>query len=74
MHHIYFYNSATVSPKFAKKVEARIQKIQYVTRVKLLGNSGGESTVKASNDKCTSNRLLSQSAVNALNVCIIKMF
>ena len=63
-----------MSPKFAKKVEARIQKIQYVSRVKLLGNSGGESTVKATNDKCTSNRLLNESAINALNVLLSFIF
>ena len=60
-----------MSPKFAKKVEARIQKIQYVSKVKLLGSSGSESTVKASHDKCTNNRLLDESAISALNVCFL---
>lgn len=60
-----------MSPKFAKKVEARIAKIQYVAKVKLIGNSGAESTAKATNDKCTSNRLLNESAVAALNVYLL---
>ena len=57
-----------MSAKYAKKVEARIEKINFVAKVKLIGNNGGESKAKASSDRCTSNRLLNESAVSALNV------
>lgn len=61
---------ATVSPKFVKKVEARVAKIGFVDRVKVASEGSGGSTKNTSNDKCTSNRLLNDTTAASLDVMV----
>lgn len=69
---LYFFLNirATVSAKFVKKVEARVAKISFVDRVKIASEGSSGSGKNTSNDKCTSNRLLDESSVAALDVFI----
>ena len=62
---------ATVSPKFVKKVEARVAKIGFVVSVIVASEGSGGSAKNTSNDKCTSNRLLNESSVATLDVIVI---
>ncbi|KAK8789621.1 hypothetical protein WA171_001712 [Blastocystis sp. BT1] len=66
----YIEATATVSPKFVKKVEARVAKIGFVDRVKVASEGSGGSAKNTSNDKCTSNRLLNESSVATLDYAV----
>ena len=64
-------SSANVSTKFVKKVESRIAKINYVDKVKIIAGGASAAKANAANDKCTSNRLLDESSVAALDVGLV---
>lgn len=62
--------SASVSTRFVTKIEARLKKIQYVTKVKVSGEGAPSGTTKSAKDKCTSDRLLDERGVKVMNVSL----
>ena len=60
--------SASVSTRFVTKIEARLKKIPYVTKVKVSGEGASSGTTKSGKDKCTSDRLLDDRGVRVMNV------
>ena len=60
--------SASVSTRFVTKIEARLKKIPYVTKVKVSGEGAPSGTTKSGKDKCTSDRLLDDRGVRVMNV------
>ena len=59
---------ASVATKFVKKVEARVAKLNFVDKVKLVNSGNARPGADASKDRCTSNRLLNDSSVAVLDV------
>ena len=59
---------ASVATKFVKKVEARVAKLNFVDKVKLMNSGNTRPSSDASKDRCTSNRLLDDSSVAVLDV------
>ena len=59
---------ASVATKFVKKVEARVAKLNFVDKVKLVNSGNARPSTDASKDRCTSNRLLNDSSVAVLDV------
>lgn len=59
---------ASVATKFVKKVEARVAKLDYVDKVKIVNSGNARPGADASKDRCTSNRLLDRNTTAVLDV------
>lgn len=65
---MYVYGRASVATKFVKKVEARVAKLDYVDKVKIVNSGNARPGADASKDRCTSNRFLDRNTTAVLDV------